>query len=209
MSETIAVLIPMYNREKYIKESITSILEQTYKDLIIQVYDDGSTDKSVDIVNSFKDSRIKLTVGEKNRGVSFARNKLLELCETKYAAWQDSDDVSNIYRLEIQYESIRKTNKLIYSRYDRLVGNVKNVYREIPKQIINTSTANASVMFPVDKIILFNENLPIGEDVDWHHRMVPKYEEEILNQVLYYIRYHPDRLGVKYRGFKWWEKVKK
>lgn len=211
MSEQLTILIPVYNREQYIRDAIKSILEQTHQNFVIQVYDDGSTDKSVELVKSFNDDRIKITIGKENRGVAFARNQLLYLCETKYAAWQDSDDVSNIHRIKYQLnatfefsnENYRfgrnrgtKDNKLIFSRFKPLVNTTN--YHEIPEFYTETGV-NASAMFLVDKDIVFNEELKVGEDADWLRRMISKYGAKTLDYVLYYIRFHKDRLGVQCR----------
>ena len=72
MNEKISVLIPVFNREKYLYESIMSIINQTYQELDIIIYDDGSTDGSVNIIKKLieKDNRITLIENKKNRGVN-------------------------------------------------------------------------------------------------------------------------------------------
>lgn len=196
MSEQITVLMPTYNREKYVAQAIKSILEQTYSNLILQIYDDGSTDKTIDIIKSFEDSRIKLKIGDKNKGVSFARNQLLDLCETKYAAWQDSDDISNIHRLEYQFKEIEKGFDIVFTRFSKLVSTTKN--NELPIQYDKTGV-NASALFIVDKNIRFDETLEIGEDSDWVGKMNRIYKNIAVNYILYYIRFHNDRLSRRCR----------
>ena len=75
----ISVIIPIYNSEKYLSKCISSVLEQTYKDLELILVDDGSTDNSLNICNDFaeRDSRI-VVVHQKNAGVSAARNNGLK-----------------------------------------------------------------------------------------------------------------------------------
>ena len=102
MNEIISVLIPTFNREKYIKECIESILQQTYQNFKIIIYDDGSRDNTVAKIREIKDPRIIIYGDKVNRGVSYARNKLLEFCDTEIACWQDSDDLSHCLRLELQ-----------------------------------------------------------------------------------------------------------
>lgn len=101
MEDKVTVLIPVYNRERYIKACIESILAQTYGNIQVIVYDDGSTDNTIRIVKDFDE--VKLIEGGVNRGVSYARNRLLEACTTRYAAWQDSDDIAAPKRIESQY----------------------------------------------------------------------------------------------------------
>ena len=71
----ISVLLPVYNEEKYLSESINSILNQTYRNFELIIIDDGSTDKSIDIINSYDDSRIILIKNEKNLHIAKSLNK--------------------------------------------------------------------------------------------------------------------------------------
>lgn len=93
MSEKISVIIPIYNVQRYLKESIESVLTQTYSDLQIILIDDGSTDQSGAICDEFarKDDRI-IVVHQKNGGAANAKNTGLRLATGKYLAFLDSDD---------------------------------------------------------------------------------------------------------------------
>lgn len=94
-SDEIVVAMPCYNAEQTIARTLTNILEQTFKDFRIVVYDDGSTDASPDIVNAFNrnDSRVILHRNEVNQGRPQARNALLGLVPQALLAWQDADDL--------------------------------------------------------------------------------------------------------------------
>ena len=72
----ISVIIPLYNKEQYIEATIRSVLSQDYKDYEIVIIDDGSTDKSCQVVNSIKDDRIRL-ISQENHGVSASRIMVL------------------------------------------------------------------------------------------------------------------------------------
>lgn len=72
----ISIIIPLYNKEHFIEQTLKSVLGQTYTDFEVIIVNDGSTDKSVDIVSEFKDKRIKL-INQENKGVSAARNTAL------------------------------------------------------------------------------------------------------------------------------------
>lgn len=193
---TISILMPVYNRQRYVAEAINSILKQTYTNIQLLVYDDGSTDRTVEVVRSYKDPRIKLEISNINRGVAYARNVLLDWCDTKYAAWQDSDDASNIYRIEMQYNLIKNSNSFVFTGFAPLV-NGYNI-AENPK-CNQTSCANASILFIVDKDILFDNQLKIGEDEKWKQKLSKKYNEIKLPKTLYYVRYHNCRNTVLYR----------
>lgn len=100
MNHEVTILIPTYNRIKYISESIESCLAQTISNKIkILVYDDGSTDNThTRIRNNFKS--VNVIRSEKNEGIGNARNQLLKALNTPYGAWLDSDDTMPNDRIE-------------------------------------------------------------------------------------------------------------
>lgn len=87
----VSVIVPIYNVEEYIKECIDSIINQTYKNLEIILVNDGSKDKSIEIVNEYEDSRIKIITKE-NGGLSSARNRGIEEATGEYIFHVDGDD---------------------------------------------------------------------------------------------------------------------
>jgi len=92
---TVSVVIPVYNTERYIVDTVNSILNQTFSDFELIILDDGSKDRSPDLLRELaaKDSRIRLIIRE-NRGIVRTRNELLENCRGKYMAVNDADDLS-------------------------------------------------------------------------------------------------------------------
>ena len=100
----ISVLMPVYNCSKYIYNSTISILNQTFSDFELIIIDDCSTDNTVDILRKFNDERIVLIVKQKNTGITNSLNYALDIAKGKYLARMDGDDISNIDRLEKQYE---------------------------------------------------------------------------------------------------------
>jgi glycosyltransferase involved in cell wall biosynthesis len=98
----ITVLMPVYNGEQHLAEAIDSILNQTYTDFEFLIINDGSTDKSVEIIRSYKDARIRLINNETNIGVAASLNKGLDLATGDYVARMDGDDISFPRRLEKQ-----------------------------------------------------------------------------------------------------------
>ena len=87
-----SVIIPTYNRERVLPRAIESVLSQTYKDLELIVVDDGSTDSTSRIVNSYDDPRIKFVRHTKNKNASAARNTGINHADGDYVAFLDSDD---------------------------------------------------------------------------------------------------------------------
>lgn len=98
----VSVVMPAYNVEKYVEEAVRSILAQTFCDFEFIIVDDGSTDRTPDILRSFSDPRIRLLFNEKNEGNYPARNRGCRLARGKYIAVMDADDVAMPERLEKQ-----------------------------------------------------------------------------------------------------------
>jgi len=98
----VSVVIPVYNREKYVAVAIDSILSQTFSDFELLVVDDGSTDRTIDVVLSYSDPRIRLVRNNANRGVATTRNKGIQLARGEYLAFLDSDDWAYPKRLAKQ-----------------------------------------------------------------------------------------------------------
>ncbi len=110
----VEILLAVYNGEKFLKEQIDSILNQSYKDFILTIYDDGSTDKTALIVRSYikKSDKIRFIRGIKNSGSakkSFFR--LLSFSNEEYVAFCDHDDVWHKDKLKICIEHMKKTEK--------------------------------------------------------------------------------------------------
>ncbi len=87
----ISIVIPLYNKEKFIAQTLQSVLQQTYKNFEVIVVDDGSTDGSAAVVQSINDDRIKL-ISIKNTGVSVARNTAIKQATYPWIAFLDADD---------------------------------------------------------------------------------------------------------------------
>lgn len=105
--------MPVYNAEKFIYFSIESILKQSYTNFEFIIIDDGSIDKSVEIIKSFKDDRIKFHQNHKNIGIVETLNYAINLANGEYIARMDADDISNDDRLELQYHEFNKNPSLI------------------------------------------------------------------------------------------------
>lgn len=98
----VSVIIPVYNREKYVGEAISSILAQSFANFELLLIDDGSTDNSVEIMRSYTDPRVRLVRHEQNLGIPKTRNKGLQLARGDYIAILDSDDIAVSDRLAKQ-----------------------------------------------------------------------------------------------------------
>lgn len=98
----VSVLIPVFNAERFIADTITAVLAQTYTDFELILLDDASTDKTAEIVKSFTDERIVYVRNTENLGISANRNKLISMARGEYIAVLDHDDICLPKRLEMQ-----------------------------------------------------------------------------------------------------------
>ncbi|MTC44403.1 glycosyltransferase [Providencia sp. wls1922] len=118
--ELVSIIMPCYNAEQYIKESINSVINQTYKNFELIIVDDLSTDRSIDIIKSFNDDRIKLIQLTQNGGAGVARNTGIEAACGRFIAFLDSDDLWRPNKLEIQLEyMLSGSYPLSYTQYQK------------------------------------------------------------------------------------------
>lgn len=111
----ISIIIPLYNKAKFIGETIYSILNQEYSEFELIIVDDGSTDGSQEVVKNFKDSRIRFYQNESNTGTSAISNKLISLSESKYIIRIDADDIMMKNRIPIQINYMNENPDLVVS----------------------------------------------------------------------------------------------
>jgi glycosyltransferase involved in cell wall biosynthesis len=98
----ITILLPVYNGEAYLREALSSMLNQTEPDFELLLIDDGSTDGSVEMARSFQDERIRITGGVTNQGLSARLNEGLDQARGRFVARMDADDIAHPERLRIQ-----------------------------------------------------------------------------------------------------------
>ena len=111
----ISVILPVYNSQEFLSQSINSILNQTYKNFELIIIDDGSTDKSKEICEYFskKDNRI-IFIDKDHEGLTISLNKALKIAKGKFIARQDADDVSLPERFEKQINWFLKMKEEYY-----------------------------------------------------------------------------------------------
>lgn len=213
--ELISVIIPIYNVEKYLKECIDSILNQTYKNIEIILVDDGSTDNSPNICDEYtqKDTRV-ITIHQKNQGVSSARNKGLEASKGNYIFWIDSDDyvkedcIEKLYNLLKKYDSdisicdytqgsdrdyVFVDNEVKEEVYDSFTG-LNNIYKNHHYSFIMAASwaklikksLYKDLKYPVAKIF---------EDIYLSHHLISKCNKiSYTNEVMYYYYQWPESI---------------
>lgn len=167
----VSVIIPVYNGEKYLDRCITSFLKQTYDNIEIILINDGSTDKSQDILNSYKKYNNIIVIQQKNIGVANTRNFGISIASGKYIMFADDDDYVLEDYVETYVKEIQKNDyDLVIGGYQRKNDRGKNISR---RRLKNTYWSRYIIMAPWSKIYLKDFivkhsikflNYPIGED---------------------------------------------
>ena len=119
----VSVVIPVYNAEKHIEKTINSLLNQTFKDIEFIFVNDGSKDKSLDILREYekKDSRV-IVIDQENSGPGGARNTGILKARGEYIGFLDSDDTQDKRMYELLY------NKAIQGNFDVVVSDIDIIY---------------------------------------------------------------------------------
>jgi alpha-1,3-rhamnosyltransferase len=152
----VSVVVPCYNHEKYVKETIESIINQTYKNIELIVIDDGSKDASVEVIKEMipacekRFTRFEFR-NRPNKGLCATLNEALEWCEGKYFSGIASDDIIRTYKTEEQVKYLEKNQDTI-----GVFGAVKVLYKNgYEKEIIKKRNS-----YNFDDIFLHKHNLP-------------------------------------------------
>ena len=129
MERKISIIVPVYNVAGYLKESIESIIKQTYKKLQIILVDDGSTDQSGTICDQYArtDDRI-VVIHQKNQGISASRNAALELATGDYIGFVDSDDVIHPQMYQWLTEAIEEIENGKGIPMEQIVAEMEETY---------------------------------------------------------------------------------
>ena len=134
MSALVSIITPSYNSSRFIKECVSSVLEQTYTNWELIIVDDASDDNSRELIGNIaeRDNRIKFIFLTKNIGVAGARNIALEMSEGRYIAFLDSDDIWKKDKLTTQIDFMQFHNiSFSFSSYQPISENGMEFFREI------------------------------------------------------------------------------
>ena len=213
MMFNISIIIPTYNRKSFLIHAINSVLNQTYQNLELIIIDDGSSDKTENIIKK-KYPKIKF-YKQKNKGVSAARNKGIKMASCKWIAFLDSDDRWHPRKLEnqINYLLTHPRYKICHTdeiwirkgiRINQHKKHKKHGGHIFDKCLDLCRISPSSVIIHKDifnKVGLFNEKLPVCEDYDLWLRIAEKFPVLYLDEKLT-IKYggHLNQLSKKYWG---------
>lgn len=202
----VSVLMPIRNNLKYVKESINSILDQTHGDFELLIADDGSTEPVLDLINTIDDDRIKVISNKEWLGVPATLNKLLDLSTGDFICRQDSDDLSDKRRFELQVKALKGAADYVTSRYGKINENgdtIRNQWMEkansvdsdfikanIGKENLIVGGAPMWTRKVFDKIGYFDPALRVAQDYNYWIRILNFFDLEIIDEKLYFHRAH-------------------
>ena len=208
MMPTVSVVIPTYNRAGYILDAIESVLSQTYTDYEIIVIDDGSADRTRDVLQSLiAEDKIRYAY-QGNQGVSAARNRGIHWAKGKYIVFLDSDDLWDPAKLEKQAAFLDSNPgvALVHNSFSRvdLAGTLLG-YRDTSRfsgWVYPAILLDWSVLIPPSCVMVrasaleeagdFDESMDWGEDVDLWRRIAQRYPIGVIPEDLTTMRVHAE-----------------
>lgn len=194
-----SIVIPLYNKQNCIRETLRSVFNQSYTDFEVLVVDDGSTDGSLDVVKEFNDERLRI-IEKPNSGVSATRNEGIRAAANEWIAFLDADDIWTSFHLEtlVKVHNQHPKAEVLCSNYETFSSNenyvdklekieqkmtcfiVKDFYLRLlsGKHVIWSSTAVVRKDC-FEKVGWFDERLIKGEDLDCWAKL---YENFVMAQ---------------------------
>ena len=207
----VTVLMPIFNVEKYIGEAIKSILTQSFTDLELLIINDGSTDKTANLVRKYKDKRIKFINNKKNRGLVAVLNQGMKLIKSRYLVRMDGDDISLPTRIEkqVQFMESHPEIDVCGTWFEVFESGAKSKTYSRP---VSPAACKASLLFtdPVCHAttimrfetlkkhdVKYSPGFEHLEDYEFWNRISPFANFSNIDEVLYRYRYHSDSTGHK------------
>lgn len=214
----VSILIPLYNAEEYLAETIDSCLDQTYDNIEIIIVDDGSTDASLEIAKKYEKEQNHIKVdAQKNSGASAARNRAFELSNGEYIQYLDADDILHPDKVQLQMDILEAADEktLVFGKYGYFNKNIKNIeWKELPvnknyhdsKQFLldlwKSGMAIIPLMWLVPRQFIeesggWNESISTNDDGEFFARVVVLANKVIFikNSIGYYRRDNENSLS--------------
>jgi glycosyltransferase involved in cell wall biosynthesis len=209
----LSVLMPAYNAEKYIAGAIESVLNQTFTDFELLIINDGSTDRTEEIILSFQDKRIRYIKNESNLKLIATLNKGIELACGKYIARMDADDVSLPHRFEKQIAFLEKhSDYTMCGSWAYLIDDKENKTGRVKyidtnwllhiSLLFSVPFIHPSVMIQTDVLqqYKYNPEALHNEDFDlWLRLAADGLKMANIPEFLLKYRWHDSNISVKYK----------
>ncbi|MBQ9023909.1 MAG: glycosyltransferase family 2 protein [Bacilli bacterium] len=201
MEDLISIITPVYNAEKFLSDTINTVLNQSYTNLELILVDDCSYDNSINVIKNIKDKRIKLIKNKINSKAAITRNNGIKKAKGRYICFLDADDLWDKEKLEKQVKFMKEKNcAFSFTGYEfadeKGRPNGKKVF--IPERINykqalkNTTIWTSTVMFDMDKLSKEDIYMPIvdrGQDTATWWKVLKKVDYAYgLNEILSFYR---------------------
>lgn len=209
--EKVSIILPTYNRAHILSRAIDSILAQTYPYFELLIVDDGSTDGTKEVIESYQDDRIRYCYAGLNQGAAAARNYGIERAKCEYIAFEDSDDIWHPIKLEKQMNAIRQAGEEVGFVYHKISYDMGNNYCAIlPSEQIPLEQKSGDIyaqllydnLVPCPAILArrtcieaaggFDTELKALEDYDFALKMAKHDKALFLDEVLLEANYSND-----------------
>ena len=210
----VSIVMPVYNAEPYLAESIRSVLTQTWTDFELLIVDDCSTDRSPEVAASFHDPRIRYYRNECNLGVAASRNRGVRLARGEFVAQMDQDDIARPYRIARQVMYLRKHPEVSlcggsivkFSPVSRHLIAFPRYHEELRvTHLFHSGFAHPTVMarreFLVREGLFYDESCRNLEDYELWCRWIDKARVANLREVLLEYRVHGNQLSREHSAY--------
>jgi len=208
----VTVLMSVYNGEKYLREAIDSILNQTFTDFEFLIVNDGSTDRTAEILQSYDDPRIIIVDNEKNIGLTKSLNIGLRMARGEYIARMDADDMSMPDRLEKEVEFLEThRDYAVVGSFAKILNEDSEVISFMDRPIEDAQIreffrrdnciAHGSAMIRMRCLLdveFYDESIARAQDYDLWLRLSEKYRLANIPKYLYMWRKHDEQIEAKH-----------
>lgn len=201
----VTVLMPVYNAERFLRQAVDSILSQSFKHFEFLIIDDGSTDRSAEIIESYRDPRIRFVRNAENLGITPTLNRGIEMASCELIARMDADDISHPHRLQKQFAFMKRNpDCALLSTWARVISE-DNRFIRLERYRSNFYYYNLTfecwmyhptIMFrksAVEQIGMYA--MPFSEDYDLFWRMSTRFRIANLAEALVDYRLSPTSLN--------------
>ena len=203
ISPLVSVVMSVCNGETYLHEAIDSIINQSFSDFEFVIINDGSSDKSLSIIQSYSDKRIILVDNNGNKGLIYSLNKGIELSQGKYIARMDADDISLSNRFEKQIQFLESNSEIgvcgcDYIQFHETKETYFNAFKRhdetLAWMLFNSSVIHPSLMIRTSVLKnqqpVFNSNFKHAEDYELWSRLLFICKFSAVNETLVKYRVH-------------------
>ncbi len=216
MQPLVSIIIPLYNAENFISETIESVLNQSYTAIEIIIVDDGSTDLSFRVAKKFE-NEFTTVISQPNKGASAARNRGLRLAKGEFIQFLDADDILHPNKIEHQINTLKHYSEhhLIGCNWRYFNTDINNTYKTMPFNLIETTCFNKEqwlmnrpYMIPhtwlVSKFLIeragfWNEALSLNDDGEYFYRIIAASKGVVMDDkaMAYYRAGNPNSLSTR------------